>query len=91
MELKIQAPTTTKEVQARVDELLRWGTIFSILWLMGIGSAIAVRSGIKARRLIRESGGIVTGMGRVRWCLIVGSFGLIIWIPVVIVGIVNNL
>jgi len=91
MELQDQEPTATRMVQARVDGLLRRGMIFSILWLMGIGSAIAVISGVKAKRLIEESGGTVSGMKRVWWCLIVGGIGLLIWVPVVIIGIANNL
>jgi hypothetical protein len=48
-------------VQAQVNGLLRRGVVFSILWLMGIGSAIAIVSGLKAKRLIEKSGGTVTG------------------------------
>lgn len=91
MELDEQGQSAVRAVQLRVNELLRWGTVFSIFWLMGIGSAIAVVTGLKARRLIQESEGAVAGMGRVWWCLIVGALGLILWMPVVIIGIVNNL
>lgn len=86
------APAPTPQmVQARVDGILRLGMICSVLWLMGIGSAVAVVSGLKAQRLIRESGNPIAGMPRVRWCLVVGGIGLAVWVPVVIVGIVNNL
>lgn len=78
-------------VQAQVNGLLRRGLVFSILWLMGIGSVIAVVSGLKAKRLIEESGGTVTGIGKVWWCLIVGGLGIAIWGVVIIVGIYNNL
>ena len=91
MDLQEKDLTAIRVVQAHVDGLLRRGMIFSILWLMGIGSAIAVISGIKAKRLIHESGGTVVGMKQVWWCLIVGGIGLLIWVPVVIVGIANNL
>ncbi len=81
---------STSHLQLRVDALLSRGVIFSIVWLMGIGSAIAVISGLKARRLIVESGGSLKGIGRVWWCLLVGGLGLALWVPVVVVGIFNH-
>jgi hypothetical protein len=77
--------------QEQVDRTLRWGIIFSILWLMGIGSLIAVISGLKARRLILDSNGAIAGMGKVWWCLIVGSLGIAFWLPLIIAGVLNTL
>ncbi|MDQ6827797.1 MAG: hypothetical protein M3081_02915 [Gemmatimonadota bacterium] len=77
-------------LQDRVDALLRRGVIFSILWLAGIGSAIAFVSGLRARRLIVASNGTLRGGGRVWWCLIVGGVGIILWTPLVVVGIFNQ-
>jgi len=91
MEPVAQGQANHQGVQARVDGLLRLGTIFSIIWLMGIGSTIAVVAGVKARRLILDSEGTVYGMGRAWWCLAVGTLGLVLWVPIVIVGILNNL
>ena len=87
----MQGSATNSMVQARVNGLLRRGVVFSLLWLMGIGSAIAVVSGLRAKRLIEESGGTVTGLGKVWWCLIVGGLGIIIWGTIIIAGISNNL
>lgn len=81
---------STSSLQLRVDNLLRRGVIFSIVWLIGIGSAIAVISGWKARKLIVESGGTLRGIGRVWWCLVVGGFGLALWIPILAMGILNE-
>jgi len=77
--------------QKEVNSILRRGIIFSILWLAGIGSIIAVMSGLKARRLILNSNDTVVGMGRVWWCLVVGSLGIAFWLPIVAVGLINNL
>jgi formate-dependent nitrite reductase membrane component NrfD len=77
------------EAQRRVDDLLRWGVVFSIFWLMGVGSLIAVVCGIKAKRIVEMAG--AKPPGRVWWCLIVGTLGLAVWIPMVLIGIVNNL
>lgn len=79
------------ELQARVDKLLRWGIFFSIVWLAGVGSFIAVRRGLHARRLIDQSGGRIYGRGRVWWCLIVGGLGLLIWGGALVVAIVGFL
>ena len=77
------------EAQRRVDELLRWGVVFSIFWLMGVGSLIAIVCGIRAKRIVETAGARVPG--RVQWCLIVGGHGLAIWVPVIVIGIANNL
>src|SRR5438045_1956705 len=50
MESKRQEPTMSSIVLARVDGLLRWGTILSIACLMAIGSAIAMVPKIAARQ-----------------------------------------
>jgi len=77
--------------QRDVDQLLQRGVIFSLVWLMGFGSLIAVRSGIRAKRMIEQSNGAASGMGRVWWCLIVGGLGIVIWAPIVVIAIVNNI
>ena len=76
--------------QSRIDSTLRWGIVFSILWLMGIGSAIAVINGLRARGAILRSRGALTGMGRVWWCLIVGGIGLLVWAPILIANGVHQ-
>ncbi|MBM4328027.1 MAG: hypothetical protein FJ118_12795 [Deltaproteobacteria bacterium] len=78
-------------IQEEVARVLRRGIIFSILWLFGIGSLIAVMSGLKARRLILDSNGAVGGMGQVWWRLIVGGLGVAFWLPILVVGVINNL
>lgn len=77
--------------QEHVDNLLKWGVVFSIVWLMGIGSFIALRNGIKARRVIIEHNGELEGMGKVRWCLVVGTLGLLLWVGLFLVGLIANL
>jgi len=81
---------TGNETQRDVDRLLQRGVIFSLVWLMGIGSVVAFFSGLRAKRLIEQSDGTVKGMGRVWWCLIVGGLGAAIWVPLLVIAIVNN-
>jgi len=78
-------------MQKKVRQLLKWGVVFSILWLGGIGSLIAIVCGAKARRFIKESGGQIRGAGGAWWCLIVGSLGLVIWLPILAASVFNRL
>ncbi len=81
----------TPDLQGRVDSLLKRGIIFSFLWLAGIGSLCSFILAMKARDIIKQTNGVVIGMGKVWWCLIVGGIGMLIWFPILITGIINNL
>jgi hypothetical protein len=78
-------------IQQTVDSLLKKGVVLSILWLAGVGSLIALVLGLRAKRLIEQSEGVATGMGRVWWCVVVGGLGMVIWLPIVLVSVINNL
>lgn len=82
---------TTEDLQGKADSLLKLGMVFSILWLAGIGSLCSFILAMKARNIIKQSNGEVIGMGKVWWCLIVGGIGMLIWFPILIMGIINNL
>ena len=77
--------------QERLDSMLARGILFSIVWILGFGSLYAFLTGLRARRLILTSGGTLVGMKRAWWCLTVGGIGMLIWFPIIIVGVVNNL
>lgn len=70
--------------QDRLDRMLRWSIPFAILLPMGIGSAIAVVNGLRARSAIRRSNYALKGDLRAWWCLIVGGIGLLAWVPLLI-------
>jgi len=78
-------------IQQQVDSLLKRGVVLSILWLAGIGSLIALVSGLKAKRLIAQSEGTAIGTGRVWWCVVVGGLGVAIWLPIILISVINNL
>jgi hypothetical protein len=59
------------------------------IWVGGIGSLVAVYCGRKTRQLIRESGNQLNGLGRTYWCLIVGSIGLLICVPLLGGGLLS--
>ena len=73
-----------------VDVLLKKGVWFSVFWLLGFGSFIAVKNALKARQIINKSDGEIESDGRVIWCFIVGGLGLGFWVFVIIMGIINN-
>ena len=77
------------EVQNQVDAMLRRGVVFSIFWLMGVGSLIAIIQAVKAQRIIRKSDGEIRGSGKVLWCLIVGGAGLLFWGYVMVMVIIS--
>lgn len=77
--------------QSQLDNTLKWGIIFSLFWLAGVGSLVAVILGLKAHKTIAASNGKLVGSGRVSWCLIVGGLGLALWVPIVVIGVVNQL
>jgi hypothetical protein len=76
--------------QSQVDQSLKWGIIFSIIWLAGIGSFIALIKGLKARKAIAQSEGVLVGAGRAWWCIIAGGLGFVFWLPVIVAGIRNQ-
>ena len=76
--------------QDQIDKMLKWGIIFSVIWLDGLGSLAAFIIGVKTRNRIKASGGILTGTGRALWCLVVGAFGLALWVPMILIGIINQ-
>ena len=72
--------------QAQVNTLLRYGIVFSLVWLAGFGSAFALFAGYKARKEIKKSNRQLSGLGRAWWCLVVGGLGVLVWAPILIAG-----
>jgi hypothetical protein len=77
-------------LQEQVDAMLRRGIIFSIFWLMGVGSLIAIVQAVKARKIIRQSNGEIRGSGKVMWCFIVGGAGLLFWGFVILMVVIKS-
>ena len=80
-----------QNLQNETDRLLRRGIFFSFFWLAGFGSLYAVILARKAKRIINENRGEITGIGKVWFCYILGSIGMLIWFPIFITMILNNL
>jgi hypothetical protein len=80
----------TRLTQYRVDSMLQFGIICSIVWMMGIGSLYAFFCGLRARSIIKASGGQLVGMGRAKWCIIVGGLGMAVWFPILAVVVMRR-
>ncbi len=70
-------------LQVRVSKMLGYGFAFSVVWAGGVGSLLALIIGLRARGLIRRSGGEVSGMGMAWWCIAAGALGLLTVTPYV--------
>jgi hypothetical protein len=76
--------------QYKLDSMLRFAIICSIVWMMGIGSTYAFICGLRARKIIRQSNGALVGMGKAKWCLVVGGIGIAIWVPAIALIVLGN-
>jgi hypothetical protein len=82
---------TSSTTQGQIDSMLRKGVVYSIIWLMGVGSLISIVQAVRAKRLIDRSGGELVGMGKVCWCFIVGGMGLLFWGFVFVMASLNGM
>ena len=91
IDTRTMQPDINHRLQSEVDTRLRRGVFFSIFWLMGFGSAFGVVQAFQAQKLITQSRGELKGMGKVWFCFIVGGAGLLFWVFVVVMVIINKL
>jgi hypothetical protein len=74
--------------QTKLNKILTRGIVFSIIWLAGFGSALALYQGLQARRII-ELNPELQGTGRAWWCIIVGGLGVTALCAIIAVGAFN--
>lgn len=82
---------TTIINQRKIDKFLVWGIVFSLFWIWGIGSFVALIMGLKAREVILESNGTCRGSIRVWWCLLFGGVGVVWTTAVVVMAYIKNI
>jgi hypothetical protein len=63
--------------QMRVGRMLGYGFAFSLVTAGGVGSLVALVIGLRARSIIKQSGGELTGMRMAWWCIVVGALGAV--------------
>ena len=59
----------------RVGRMLGYGFALSLVVIGGAGSAAALVIGLRARGIIKRSGGELSGMRMAWWCIIAGGVG----------------
>ena len=64
-------------LQVRVSRLLGCGFAFSLVVAGGFGSLVALVIGLRARGIIKRSGGELSGMWMAWWCIVVGGLGAV--------------
>ena len=74
--------TPTLFVQMRVSRMLGFGFALSLAWTGGVSSLIAFFIGLRARGLIRDGGGDISGMRMAWWCIVAGAAGALAGPPV---------
>jgi hypothetical protein len=65
-------------LQVRVSKMLGVGFDLSIVGTGGVSSLIALLIGLRARKIIKGSGGEISGMRMAWWCIIVGAVGTLV-------------
>lgn len=70
--------------------MLQFGIICSIVWMMGIGSLYALLCGLRAKSIIKASGGQLVGTKRANWCIIVGGIGIAAWLPIFVAIVIRR-
>jgi hypothetical protein len=66
------------EQQVKVSKILSRGFVFSIVWFGGIGSLIALMSGIHAWNLINRCDTALSGKKMAWWCIVAGLVGMVL-------------
>jgi hypothetical protein len=65
-------------LQVRVSKMLGVGFVLSLVGTGGVSSLIALIIGLRARKIIKESGGEISGVRMAWWCIIVGAVGTLV-------------
>lgn len=73
---------TDEKVQTEINRLVNRGIVLGLVWIMGIGSVIALISGFQAKKLIRSSENVLTGNKKANQSILIGILGLLVWVAV---------
>ncbi len=73
---------TDEKAQTEINRLVNRGIVLGLVWIMGIGSVIALISGFQAKKLIRSSENVLTGNKKANQSILIGILGLLVWVVV---------
>lgn len=75
-------------LQTEVNRLVNRGIILGIVWILGVGSVIALISGFQANNIIKNSGFKLEGKSKVKKCFLIGISGLLVWVIAIFIIII---
>ncbi len=75
-------------LQKEFDRLTNRGIIFGIIWIMGVGSIIALISGYQAGKIFKESGSTLEGKNKITKSYIARFAGILLWIIAILIIII---
>jgi len=74
-----------QNLQEEVNRIINRGIIFGIIWILGIGSIIALTSGFQAKKMIRQSEYKLTGNRKATKSILIGIGGLLVWVVAIFI------
>lgn len=69
-----------ENLQIEFNRIVNRGVILGLVWIMGIGSVIALISGYQANKIFKDLGDIPKGKEKIIKCFIIGISGLLVWV-----------
>ena len=79
---------TRVEEQEQVDFLVRRAMFHGFIWVAGVGSYRAIGYARQALKVIKNSRYKLLGSENAKFAFGLGIFGLCIWIPFIVIGII---
>lgn len=76
------------DLQTEVNRLVNRGIILGFVWILGVGSVIALISGFQAQSIIKNSQFNLEGRSKVKKCFIIGISGLLVWVIAIFIIII---
>jgi hypothetical protein len=77
-----------ENLQIEFNRIVNRGVILGIVWIMGVGSIIALISGFQANKILKEADYNLEGKEKIRKCFVVGIAGLLVWVIAITIIIV---
>ncbi len=71
--------TDRQSVQTEFTRIVNRGIILGFVWILGVGSVIALISGFQAKKISREAGFELEGKDKITKCFLVGIGGFLLW------------
>ncbi|MEO8211295.1 MAG: hypothetical protein ABI840_12115 [bacterium] len=74
--------------QIEFNRLVNRGVILGLVWILGVGSVIALISGFQAKKILKEADYKIEGKEKIKRCFIIGIGGLLVWVIAILIILV---